>query len=239
MGQDFVDLHCHVLPGLDDGVRTLGEAVELIGRLSTLGFDTLYATPHQRADLFLPSREAIDTAHAAVRAALPAGSPALHLGAENFWDEVLAERLPRGAQPAYTGERAFLFEIPVATWPARLIETLFDARLRGLLPVVAHPERYSALWNAPDRVEALARTAALVVDLAALDGAHGENEKRQARLLVDEGVAHAAASDAHSTKDVALAAAGIAWIKKRHGQARVAQLLGDGPRRILAGEIPD
>jgi protein-tyrosine phosphatase len=239
MGLGFVDLHCHVLPGLDDGVKTLPDALGLIARLAELGFDTLYATPHQRADLFLPTREAIDAAHAEVRAALPAGSPALHLGAENFWDEVLAERLPRGAQPAYTGERAFLFEIPVATWPVRLLETLFDVRVRGLLPVVAHPERYSALWNAPDRIEAIGRTAALVIDLGALDGAHGVNEQRQARMLVDEGLAHAAASDAHSLKDAAQAAAGLAWIKKRHGEARVQRLLADGPRAIVAGEIPE
>jgi protein-tyrosine phosphatase len=239
MSQGFVDLHCHVLPGLDDGVRSLPEAIDLIARLGELGFSTLYATPHQRSDLFLPTREAIDAAHATVRAALPAGAPEICLGAENFWDEVLAERLPRGAQPTYTGERAFLFEIPVMSWPARLIETLFDVRMKGLLPVVAHPERYAALWNAPDKLEALSRTGALVIDLGALEGAHGENEKRQARLLVDEKLAHAAASDAHSLADADKARRGIDWIRKRHGQARVEQLLSDGPRRIVTGELPD
>jgi protein-tyrosine phosphatase len=235
----FVDLHSHVLPGLDDGVRTLAEALGLIARLSEIGFSTIYATPHQRADLFLPSREAIDSAHAEVRAALPEKAPVLHLGAENFWDEVLAERLPRRAQPAYTGGQAFLFEIPVAFWPPRLLETLFEIRIAGLLPVIAHPERYAALWQAPDRVAQLTRTCALVVDLGALDGAHGQNEQRQARLFVDEGLAHAAASDAHSLKDAAHAAAGIAYIRKRHGEARVRRLLCDGPRQIVAGELPD
>jgi protein-tyrosine phosphatase len=239
MGLGFVDLHCHVLPGLDDGVKTLPDALALIARLAELGFDTLYATPHQRADLFLPTREAIDAAYAQVRGALPPDAPTLRLGAENFWDEVLAERLPRGTQPAYTGERAFLFEIPVATWPVRLVETLFDVRVRGLLPVVAHPERYAALWNAPERIEALGRTAALVIDLGALDGAHGLNEQRQARRLVDERLAHAAASDAHSIKDAERAAAGLAWIRKRHGQARVEHLLADAPRAIVAGELPE
>jgi tyrosine-protein phosphatase YwqE len=104
---------------------------------------------------------------------------------------------------------------------------------------MAHPERYTALWNNPARVEEIARTAALVIDLAALDGAHGENEKRAARLLVDEGIAHGAASDAHCLDDVARAAAGIEYIRKRHGAARVTKLLGDGPRQILAGELPD
>jgi protein-tyrosine phosphatase len=235
----FVDLHSHVLPGLDDGVRTLPESLELIAALGRLGFGTVCATPHQRADLYLPARAAIDTAYEQVLGALPAGSPTLNLGAENFWDEVLAGRLPQGTQPTYTGGKAFLFEIPVAQWPPRIIETLFDVRMRGTLPVMAHPERYSALWNEPERVESIARTAALVIDLAALEGAHGANEKRAARFLVDEGFAHAAASDSHSLDDVALAAAGIAYIKKRHGQARVDALLTEGPRAILTGALPD
>ena len=235
----YVDLHSHVLPCLDDGVRSLSESLELIAALRKLGFETICATPHQRADLFMPARSVIESAYAEVQRALGADAPALYLGAESFWDEVLAERLPRGEQPTYTGGRAFLFEIPVGMWPMRLLETLFEARLRGTLPVMAHPERYGALWNQPARVEALARTAALVVDLGALDGAHGENEKRAARQLVDEGWAHGAASDAHALADAARAAAGIAWIRKRHGQARVDALLRDGPRQILDGEIPD
>ncbi len=235
----FVDLHSHVLPGLDDGVRTLPEGLALVAALAKLGFGTICATPHQRADLFLPAAEAIDAAYAAVQTGLGSGGPTLHLGAENFWDEVLASRLPKGIQPTYTGGKAFLFEIPVAMWPPRLPEMLFDVRVRGLLPVMAHPERYTAMWNNPQRVEQLSRTAALVIDLAALDGAHGENEKRAARALVDEGFAHAAASDAHSLGDVPRVGAGIEYIRKRHGAARVMKLLSEGPRQILSGEIPD
>ncbi len=235
----FVDLHSHVLPGLDDGVRTLPDGLALLSALAKIGFTTVCATPHQRADMFLPTRVAIDEAYASVSAALGPGSPTLYLGAENFWDEVLADRLPKGVQPTYTGGKAFLFEIPVAAWPPHLARMLFDVRVRGVLPVMAHPERYTAMWNNPTRVEEIARTAALVIDLAALTGAHGENEKRQARLLVDEGFAHAAASDSHALADVALAEAGIEYIRKRHGAARVTKLLSDGPRQILSGDIPD
>ena len=228
-----------MLPGLDDGVRTLPEALALIAALRGIGFTTICATPHQRADMYLPHRQLIADTYGAVKAALPEGSPTLFLGAENFWDEVLAERLPKGEQPTYTGEKAFLFEIPVQLWPSRLEQTLFNARLAGTLPVMAHPERYSALWTSPDRVASLARSVALVVDLAALTGAHGNNEQRAARQLIDGDLAHAAASDAHSLADVATAAAGIEYIRKKHGQARVKKLLADGPRQILAGELPD
>jgi protein-tyrosine phosphatase len=237
----FVDLHSHVLPGLDDGARALDESLAMIKLLGQAGFDTVVATPHQKHGSFVPSREAIDRAHAELQAALPAGSPSLLLAAENMWDELFLERSGSGAQPAYTGGRAFLFELPVHMMPPRVEERLFALR-RGpgrMLPVMAHPERYPSLWDAPDRVAALRAQAALVIDLGALDGAHGTKQCKAARWMVENGMAHAAASDCHQPSDVRLAGAGLAWIKKRLGEAAVQRLLADGPRQILTGELPD
>ena len=237
----FVDLHSHVLPGIDDGSRTLSESLDMIKLLGQVGFDTVCATPHQKQHAFVPSREAIDRAHAEVAAALPPGSPSLLLAAENMWDELFLERSQSGAQPAYTGGRAFLFELPVHMMPPRVEERLFSLR-RGpgrMLPVMAHPERYPSLWEDRDRVVALRAQAALVVDLGALDGAHGTKQCKAARFMVEEGLAHGAASDCHQPSDVRQAGAGIAWIRKRLGEAAVRRLLADGPRQILNGELPD
>jgi protein-tyrosine phosphatase len=236
----FVDLHSHVLPALDDGSRELAESLEMLSLLGQLGFEIVCATPHQKQGSFVPSREAIDGAYDEVKAALAAaGVPVtLQLGAENFWDELFLERALTATQPAYTGGRAFLVEIDPRHGPPRLEETLFQIRLRGLLPVLAHPERYSILWNASQRVEAVRRCAALVVDLGALDGAHGPRECDAARKLVKEGLAHAVASDVHAPSDTRAAGAGIAWIRKRVGEAAVHRLLDENPRRILHGELP-
>jgi protein-tyrosine phosphatase len=235
----FVDLHSHVLPALDDGVRDLDEAVALVRQLGRLGFEVVCATPHQKVGAFVPSREAIDRAHAEVSARVAGEGITLKLGAENFWDELFAERWPSGAQPTYTGGRAFLFEINTQVAPPRLEDTLFRIRVGGLLPVVAHPERYAPFAGAFARYEALARTAALLVDLGALDGAHGARECTAARKLVESGLAHAAASDVHSLADTRAAAAGMAWIRKRKGEAALRRLCDENPRRILAGELPD
>jgi protein-tyrosine phosphatase len=239
----FCDLHSHVLPGLDDGARDLAESIELLGALGAMGFDLVCATPHQKAGSFLPTREAIDAAFAAVSRALAERGEAvlLGLGAENFWDEVFLDRVSRdGASlPTFNGGPAFLFELPVHLTPPRLENLLFELRLRGRLPVMAHPERYQPLWDDLDRYRALARTAALVVDLGALDGAHGRRQGQIARTLVEEGIAHACASDVHSITDARAAAGGLAWVRKRCGEAAVTRLLDEGPRRILNGELPD
>lgn len=237
----FVDLHSHILPGLDDGAPDQTASLAMIRGLAALGFDTICATPHQRAGLFLPGLDAIRQAHAATAAsARDAGVPAgIRLGAENMWDEVFYERVRDQRVPGYDGGAAFLFELPVDALPAALEEQVFRIRMSGTLPVLAHPERYRPLWKDADLVARLAARCALVVDLGAVAGYHGRREAKMARHLLRAGMAHAAASDAHAPEDVRVAAEGMAWIRKKLGPAAVTRLLDEHPRRILAGEHPE
>jgi protein-tyrosine phosphatase len=240
----YVDLHSHYLPALDDGATHLDMSLQMMRAIASLGFSHLYATPHQRAGMFMPEREKIDAAFATVKAALAgAGSgapvPALGLAAENFWDAVFHERLRAQAVPTYDATPAFLFEVNTQMMPVEMENQLFQIRTSGYLPVMAHPERYAAVQRDPSLAERLGRHAAMLIDLGALDGAHGKAELKTARRLVLEGLAHAAASDIHRPEDQASVAAGMAWIKKQRGQAVLDQMLDHNPRRMLAGELPD
>jgi protein-tyrosine phosphatase len=236
----YVDLHAHFLPGLDDGAKTREEGLRMVDALAALGFGALHATPHQRAGMFMPARPDIDQAFADISGEARRAHPDLELGvaAENFWDEVLHERLARREVPSYPGARAFLFEINPSHVPPRLEQTLFELRLAGTLPVMAHPERYAAVQQDVGRAEAFGRSAAMLVDLGALDGAHGREPMKASRKLLEQGLAHAVASDVHTAEDQRTVAAGMAWIRKRLGPEVLDQLLADNPRCILAGELP-
>src|SRR4051812_36087655 len=109
----FVDLHAHHLPALDDGAKDEDMSRRMVAAVAALGFTTLNATPHQRAGMFMPEREAIDAAFARLAEELAATSPGLtfQVAAENFWDEVFMTRLRDGGLPSYAGGRAFLFEV--------------------------------------------------------------------------------------------------------------------------------
>ncbi len=237
----FVDLHAHVLPALDDGVKSVTEAVEVVAMLGRLGFDTICCTPHQKVGSWVPSVDSISKARAEVAQALVGGAVTveLRLGAENFWDELFLQRCVEGGLPTYTGERAFLVEVSPVNPPVKLEEQLFRLRTRGALPVLAHPERYHGLCRERHRMETIGRTAALLVDGAALAGAHGPRAGESARWLVEDGLAHACASDVHSADDARAAGDGIAWLRKRMGDGAVRRLLDENPRRILQGELPD
>ena len=145
-------------------------------------------------------------------------------------------RSAAGPAPA----RVFLFELPVEQLPPRPGAAALLHAPAGLSPRSwPTPERYAPLWGKRDRIEALSRCAALVIDLAALDGAHGPERAKAARYLVQEGLCHAAASDVHQPSDVRAVASGINWIRKKCGTPRLEALLSEGPRQILAGELPD
>jgi protein-tyrosine phosphatase len=237
----FVDLHSHILAGLDDGSPDATTSLAMIRGLHALGFDTVCATPHQKTGQFLPILEDIRAAHDRVVELLAGAGVALRvpLAAENMWDSTLYERIQADAIPSYDGGPAFLLEFPPTQLPVGLDQHLFDLRRRGKLPVIAHPERYQPLWGAPDQVAALHANCALVVDLGAVAGYHGRREGKAARAYLEQGLAHAVASDIHSPGDLRGAAEGMSWIKKRLGEAALTRLLDDNPRRILVGEHPD
>jgi protein-tyrosine phosphatase len=239
---NYVDLHSHYLPALDDGATDLDMSLRMMRAIASLGFTHLYATPHQRAGMFMPERERIDAAFATVKAALGepgASAPRLGLAAENFWDAVFHDRLRGQAVPRYDATPAFLFEVNTQMMPVDMENQLFQIRTSGFLPVMAHPERYAAVQRDPSLAERLGRHAVMLIDLGALDGAHGKAELKTARKLVLDGLAHAAASDIHRPEDQASVAAGMAWIKKQRGQAVLDQMLGENPRRVLDGELPE
>lgn len=235
----FLDLHSHVLPGVDDGARDLATSRAMIAGLAALGFTDVYATPHQKANQFLPTRAAIDAAFAAVQSSLAAGAPTVRLAAENMWDDVFFERSQQGTIPAYDDGDAFLVELRPQGLPVGLIDHLFRMRMAGKAPILAHPERYEALWDDRALVDRLRANCAFVVDLAALAGYHGRRQQKMARRLVEDGIAAAVTTDAHTLEDLRAAAEGIAWIGKRLGLAAVTRLLDDGPRAALAGELPE
>lgn len=235
----YIDLHSHVLPALDDGAVDEEASRAMLAGLARLGFETVAATPHQKAGQFLPSLDAIGAAFEGARAVAGGLGMRLALAAENYWDDVLFERWRAGTIPSYDGGRAFLFEIPTEELPLRFEDTLFQMAVGGKLPVMAHPERYRPFWEDTDRLARLGRQVALVVDLGAVGGYHGWTVSRAARRLCADRIAHAAASDVHAPSDAAAAAGGIAWIKKKLGPAAARRLLDENPRAILGGDLPD
>jgi protein-tyrosine phosphatase len=235
----YVDLHSHVLFGLDDGAPDRATALAMLDALHALGVTEQCVTPHQKAAQYLPSWESVEATYAELETMRKPVHPALRLAAENMWDDVFYRRAAEDGVPGYRGTSAFLVEIPPPLLPPGLIDRLFQFVRAGKVPVLAHPERYQPLWDDDDLARSLRRVCAFQIDLPALAGFHGRRESKMARHLVESGLAAVVATDAHQVGDIQQAAQGLAWIDKKLGHAAVVRLFDQAPRAILAGEMPD
>lgn len=238
----FVDLHCHWVPGIDDGAQTPGEGVAMLRALRQAGFDRVVATPHMRPGMFDNTRAELAAAYERMQPLLAqeTGLPEVGLSSEHYFDDVVFRRLVSGEALPYPGGRAALLEFYGVDFPPVVVERLFDLRRGGLLPVIAHPERYRYLWRHPDALERLVDSGvAALLDAAAMVGKYGREPQRCAEALLERGLYHAACSDAHRASDVTEVAQGMRRIADLYDDAEVEFLFGEGPRQILEGKLPE
>jgi len=237
----YVDLHCHWIAGIDDGARTPEEGVQMLRALKGIGFGEVIATPHMRPGMFDNERADLTAAFERMQSHLLGQEdlPSVGLSSEHYFDALVFDRIFAEQALPYPGARAILLEFYPLAFPAQIGQRLMDIRRHKLLPVIAHPERYQSVWERPELLEQLVDLgAAALLDAAALDGKYGRQPKHCARDLLERGLYHAACSDAHRPSDVAPVAAGMKWIRKEYGQEEVEFLFGEGPRAILAGQLP-
>lgn len=196
----MVDIHTHVLPGLDDGAGDMAASVAIAAEAAGHGVHTLVGTPHIREDYDVrPAelaertarlQEELERAGVPVRV-LPGGEVAVTRVAA-LDDEELALVSLAGGTPYV------LMETPYGPVSPAFEEAAFALEVRGYTPVIAHPERNRSLRAAPERLAALVERGALVqVTASSLVGRHGGDTRRFARELVDDGLAHAIGSDVH------------------------------------------
>lgn len=209
----------------------------MLRELRRLGFELVVATPHMRPGLFDNDRPTLEAAFEQQRHfEQEPDLPRVELSAEHYFDDVVYQRLLDGAGLPYPGGRAVLLEFYEMDLPPTIDHLLARLRRQGLVPVIAHPERYRAIWRSPDTLERLLDTGAVaLLDSAALIGKYGSRPQRSARELLERGLYGAACSDAHRPKDVAEVEKAMAWIERRYGTEEIQQLFSSGPKAILQG----
>jgi protein-tyrosine phosphatase len=232
----FLDLHCHWIAAIDDGARTPEEGLAMLRRLHEAGFDRVVATPHMRPGMFDNDRADLERAFGAMQQTLSGASgslPAVDLASEHFFDDVVFGRLMRGEALPYPGGKGVLVEFGPTAFPLRAQHRMFDLRRAGLVPVLAHPERYEPVWNDDACLDPLLDAGTmLLLDVCALVGKYGRAPQRAAEKLLEEDAYDAACSDAHRPLDVDDVERAIDRLIELMGEGEAKRLLSDGPRAI-------
>ena len=240
MTTGYVDLHSHYIPAVDDGVRTTAGGVALLRALASIGYGTVVATPHIRTAMFDNDREGLTAAFQAFRSEVAAeeGLPELGLGAEHFFDDVVFDRMVKGEGIPYPGGHAALVEFPEQSFPLGVEHRLFELHVRGVRTVLAHPERYRALFRKTDPLDPLMEIGVLpLLDVMSLTGKYGRKPRSAAERMLEEGCYYAACSDAHRAEHVEIVQKGIERLVKLVGREEANDMLDGNPRRILDGTV--
>jgi protein-tyrosine phosphatase len=233
-----IDLHSHVLPGVDDGVETIEASLELLRAAAGDGIAKIAATPHVREDYPTTPREMelrlAEVAGAAREAAIPVdvlpGGELDLLFAARLGDEDL-RRFGLGGNPTLV-----LLEFPYLGWPLQLADLVFRLQVRGFRIVLAHPERNADVQADPEKLRPLVDNGVVVqLTAASLDGRLGGAPRATAKRLLDARLAHLVASDAHAPD---IRSVGLSGAAAAAGDEPLARWLTEEvPEALLAGGV--
>jgi protein-tyrosine phosphatase len=231
----FVDVHSHVVPSGDDGSRTIEQGLSLCRLAAESGTEILFATPHVHAPWdsypWTPGREDVYLhSLAEMKPVVAAWGLDLRRGWEVFPTQVAAGD-PRGL--GLEGTRGVLVEFP-GSWLeiedsiSVVAEASAGVTAAGLVPVLAHPERNRAVAADPDCVRPLVEGGAILcLNAPSVLGVHGSTAERTAWTLLEAGLIHLAASDAHSESRPPVLDRAYEVVRERLGES-VARPLFDG-----------
>jgi len=242
----WVDLHVHILPGIDDGSQDLETSLQMGEALYRLGFDTLCATPHVKQGVWDGQREEVEALTRVIEDELlgrlrpPGNGDEVNLrvitGGEHFLDASFFRRVEEKRLLEYPLERAVLVELSLMPGAshAGVREALFRVRVQGIRPVLAHPERYDASHRSIDWIEQLRDDGvSMLCDLLSLAGRSGRASRRAFERMVDRDLVDGVCSDAHGVGDVHALDVALPRLERMAGSAGLERYLTWG--RALTG----
>lgn len=193
-------MHSHLIPGIDDGVKSLDESISIIKKFIDLGYRKIITTPHVMADYYKNTPEIIRDGLQVLQKRIK--NDALNIeveaAAEYYLDEYFIELLNKNKEILTFGDNYVLFELPFMNKPIHLDEGIFLMLSKGYKPILAHPERYTYWYDDFEKYDELrARGVLLQMNLLSLTGHYSPQTKKIAEKMVDADLVDAVGTDCH------------------------------------------
>jgi len=196
------DMHSHLIPGVDDGAKTLEDSLELIEGLHALGFRKLVTTPHIMSDYYRNTPEIILEGLERVREAVKEKGLDMQIdaAAEYYIDDGFVKKMEEGPLLTF-GNKYLLVEVSYMNAPDSIHSIIFQAQTIGYRVVLAHPERYPYWYRDFDQYRKFYDMGVtLQLNLNSLSGYYGPDARHIAEKLIEEGLIGALGTDMHHTR---------------------------------------
>lgn len=195
----LVDVHSHLLPGIDDGAKSMEESLLMIRMLIDMGYQKLIITPHVMAHMYPNTSQKILQVYNSlqtevIKQKLPI---LLEISAEYYLDDTLFERIKNNDLLPFAGNH-ILFECSFRNEPLSLFDLVFQLKAAGYQPVIAHFERYVYFHNRIEIAQELQSLGCLIqVNLLSFSGYYGKSIQRQAAILYSNNCIDLVGTDCH------------------------------------------
>ncbi|MBT2718152.1 tyrosine-protein phosphatase [Bacillus sp. ISL-57] len=200
----MIDIHSHILPGVDDGAKHITESIAMAKIAVSEGIRTIIATPHHKNGFFENEKFDIIEKVAELNDALKAESIGLDVlaGQETrIYGDILADYHAERILTLNDGGRYVFIELPADHVPAYTEPLLYELQMKGLVPIIVHPERNLEFMESPNHLYKLVKHGALTqITAKSIVGGFGKKTKKFAFQLIEKNLTHYIASDAHNTK---------------------------------------
>jgi protein-tyrosine phosphatase len=238
----MIDLHCHILPGIDDGASDLAVSIAMAKAFVADGVTVVACTPHILPGLYTNSGPQIRQATIELQARLDAEGIPLRLvtGADNHVLPNFVAELRSGHLLSLADSRYVLVEPPHHVAPPRLEEMFFNLLVAGYVPILTHPERLSWISSHYDAVQRLVRGGVWIqLTAGSLAGAFGQKARYWSERMLDEGSVHILATDAHDVgRRPPILSQGRDLASRRIGSEEAENLVQTRPQGVLSNLEP-
>ena len=238
----MIDLHCHILPGIDDGAADLSVSLEMARAFVADGVSMVACTPHILPGLYHNNGAQIRAATAQLQNVLNQEGIPLQLatGSDNHMVPDFLAQLRSGHLLSLANSRYVLVEPPHHVAPPRLEEFFFNFLVADHVPILTHPERLTWISSHYESVRRLVRAGVwMQITAGSLAGSFGRNARYWGERLIDEGCVHIIATDAHDvTRRPPNLSQGRELAAKRVGDTEAQHLVVTRPRGVLLNDVP-
>ena len=238
----MIDLHCHILPGIDDGSTSVELSLAMARIAADDGIETLACTPHIYPGMYENNAQGIRAATDALQQAITAAGIPLTLtyASDTHVMPDLLQKLADGSVPTFNGGRYFLLEPPHHVAPPNFEEFVFQVMAAGYVPIVTHPERLSWIEQDYAVFGRLAKHGAwMQLTAGSLTGRFGNNARYWGERMLDEGLVHILATDSHGPeRRPPLLREGVEAAAKWVGHEEAVHMVTTRPAAVLANADP-
>ncbi len=230
----MIDLHCHILSGLDDGSPDIESSILMADGLSALGYRAVCCTPHNPWGAKVRDSELLSEEREALAMRLRnAGIPLALLPGAEYHSSMVPELIQEDRLVSYPRGDTFMMELPLQGFPPRLDDLLFLLQVKGKRPVIAHVERYPEVQAGVTVLSSLReRGCFFLVNISSLAGGWSREAQGTARQLIRNGLVDAVSTDLHSPEELGNIKKGLTILNELVGFKQAEVLTTLAPARI-------